>query len=725
MNRLFETRLTVIIISITLALPSALTAGLLYLSCFQTTEFDEPIPLFGASDSIYGNVNSNDYFYFDSPANIFGYISTSQERFLFGRGMTLDSLNLQHEPIFNMHPILLWPRTAEGLRANAHWIDDGGGRYMTRVWMRGAAGIVTYQYELGAEPPPLYGMAVDELQNVQRFQPPAWGAIFIDGQAEVYGEVYGNLTIGTAGNMWLVDDVWYGGARREDGWFIEGGMPHSLGLVSESNIIIKDNWYNGRENGYGEYDADQIDHHSITITAALAAMNQSLKFEHTNEDWEAYQGPSPDERGIIHLRGSLVQRRAAPLHNDNHGGTGYTLDLHYDERFDHRPPPFFDFVVPMYIGGQYGILYIDYSVIVIEDVDCRGLTAGGWWGTEIRFNSNYDLIVRGCINMNGRVESPITVGWIRHYRGGEPARFVADMGGYLPQVKLKNVNFEAGVEVDFNADTILVDSCSFVEDVTLRGSYVEIANSRFGGDVVLDGWGDLTFRRNLVQGGVTVGSNPRSCRLINNTIVNRAGDGVFLDSYHYAELNSNIIAFCRRGVVDDNWHELALLYNDVYDNDEGDYIDCEPGVGSLSVDPMFEDTLRDNYMLTCNSRCIDAGDPDLPPDPDGTRADMGAFWLHRLKVEDGRIIPDDTDLVASPNPFNDAVRIGFKVEKAGEVRLELFDIQGRKILSEAESFPSGSGDYVIDGDRLGGAGVYLLRIGMNGGWRTLKLIYMP
>ncbi|HHE46313.1 MAG TPA: T9SS type A sorting domain-containing protein, partial [Bacteroidetes bacterium] len=78
-----------------------------------------------------------------------------------------------------------------------------------------------------------------------------------------------------------------------------------------------------------------------------------------------------------------------------------------------------------------------------------------------------------------------------------------------------------------------------------------------------------------------------------------------------------------------------------------------------------------------------------------------------------------------PNPFNDAVRIGFKVEKAGEVRLELFDIQGRKILSEAESFPSGSGDYVIDGDRLGGAGVYLLRIGMNGGWRTLKLIYMP
>jgi hypothetical protein len=41
---------------------------------------------------------------------------------------------------------------------------------------------------------------------------------------------------------------------------------------------------------------------------------------------------------------------------------------------------------------------------------------------------------------------------------------------------------------------------------------------------------------------------------------------------------------------------------------------------------MFADTVSNDYHLTEDSPCIDAGDPSSPLDPDGTIADMGAFY---------------------------------------------------------------------------------------------------
>jgi hypothetical protein len=56
------------------------------------------------------------------------------------------------------------------------------------------------------------------------------------------------------------------------------------------------------------------------------------------------------------------------------------------------------------------------------------------------------------------------------------------------------------------------------------------------------------------------------------------------------------------------------------------------GVGNINRDPLFVDPPVD-YHLTANSPCIDAGDPNSPRDPDGTRADMGAFFYdHYLPI---------------------------------------------------------------------------------------------
>ena len=49
------------------------------------------------------------------------------------------------------------------------------------------------------------------------------------------------------------------------------------------------------------------------------------------------------------------------------------------------------------------------------------------------------------------------------------------------------------------------------------------------------------------------------------------------------------------------------------------------GTGNITDSPAFVAPGDHNYALSSASPCIDTGDPALPPDPDGSRSDMGAI----------------------------------------------------------------------------------------------------
>ncbi|MBU0517954.1 T9SS type A sorting domain-containing protein [bacterium] len=51
------------------------------------------------------------------------------------------------------------------------------------------------------------------------------------------------------------------------------------------------------------------------------------------------------------------------------------------------------------------------------------------------------------------------------------------------------------------------------------------------------------------------------------------------------------------------------------------------GTGNITGDPLFVNPVTWNFNLQAGSPCIDTGDPNSPLDPDGTRADMGAFYF--------------------------------------------------------------------------------------------------
>jgi len=86
---------------------------------------------------------------------------------------------------------------------------------------------------------------------------------------------------------------------------------------------------------------------------------------------------------------------------------------------------------------------------------------------------------------------------------------------------------------------------------------------------------------------------------------------------------------------------------------------------------------------------------------------------------------------AFPNPFNPQTTIRFWLEKAGDVRLRLFDARGRQVLALLhESFPAGWHSLEWDGrDEAGVAcssGVYFVRLelGSSGRGSTLRLVLL-
>ena len=129
-----------------------------------------------------------------------------------------------------------------------------------------------------------------------------------------------------------------------------------------------------------------------------------------------------------------------------------------------------------------------------------------------------------------------------------------------------------------------------------------IVNNRAGGLGTYDAYG----------GGV-YGGSVRSCTVVGNSCngtLNADGGGLF-----NAAAVDSIVTLNSPSQLDSS---STASYSDI----QGGW----PGTGNISADPLFYDPARDDYHLTALSPCIDAGDPMSPKDPDGSRADMGAYW---------------------------------------------------------------------------------------------------
>jgi len=135
---------------------------------------------------------------------------------------------------------------------------------------------------------------------------------------------------------------------------------------------------------------------------------------------------------------------------------------------------------------------------------------------------------------------------------------------------------------------------------------------------------------------------------------------------------------------------------------------------NIYFDPLFVNPGAGDYHLQMESPCIDAGDPTWALDPDGTIADIGAFYYDQIGfVANGNETPAAFAIVGPyPNPFNAETRIQFQLPVAGWVKLEVFDISGRSVRAHSHAplhMKAGIHNVTFDGSGLP-SGIYLYRL---------------
>ncbi len=287
-----------------------------------------------------------------------------------------------------------------------------------------------------------------------------------------------------------------------------------------------------------------------------------------------------------------------------------------------------------------------------------------------------------------------------------------------------------GIYLEFNAD-LDVDSTSITGNT---------AQDEGGGIACRQS--TPTFNRceiasnSAVDGGGIHFSDSDSLEIMQSTlsenISSGQGGGIYLESSTLFMLNSIVAGSVGGGgiyfITSDS---TTIAYSDFFGNGAGDFTGAPPpDLGVISgtnangdpcdrffnifLDPSFVDPANLDFHLQEGSPCIDAGDPLSPLDPDDTVADIGVHYFEQLSVNEQPDVARDFQICASvyPNPFNPTTVIRFDLPHAAKVKLDVFDVGGRRVgvdLASTRVYSPGAHEITFDGSGLP-SGVYIYRL---------------
>jgi predicted outer membrane repeat protein len=203
-------------------------------------------------------------------------------------------------------------------------------------------------------------------------------------------------------------------------------------------------------------------------------------------------------------------------------------------------------------------------------------------------------------------------------------------------------------------------------------------------------WADLSYR---------------NCTIANNRgeeigeIHSVQGEINLLNSIIWNENNSII-------TTSNNDEETIIVsYCDITGGRDGLVVDEQDninwGEGNIDEDPLFAGIEELDYHPTEDSPCIDTGDPEAEPDPDGTRADMGAIYFHQEEDEFPHRfdVPDEYETIQAA--IEEAEDGDIVLVAPGEY-IENIDFLGKEITVTSHIFFDNNSDFIeqtiIDGN---------------------------
>jgi predicted outer membrane repeat protein len=264
------------------------------------------------------------------------------------------------------------------------------------------------------------------------------------------------------------------------------------------------------------------------------------------------------------------------------------------------------------------------------------------------------------------------------------------------------------------------NSSAFLSGFTITNGYAHLFTNLDGGGIYCSQ--SSPCLKNLIitgnsaeeKGGGIYCENNSSPSLTNVTISDNSaneGDGIWSFEYSTPNIINSII-----------WDEIASDWTGFPIISYSDILCGWTGTGNISSDPLFVDPANGDYSLQSTSPCIDAGDPTSPLDPDGTIADMGAwFYDQGSDVDDNEIKNVKFNLSNYPNPFNPVTTIKFDIKEYEIGVLTIFNIKGQLI--DSHQFEAGQHNFQWDAENCS-SGVYLYKLQTESFTEIRKMILL-
>lgn len=185
------------------------------------------------------------------------------------------------------------------------------------------------------------------------------------------------------------------------------------------------------------------------------------------------------------------------------------------------------------------------------------------------------------------------------------------------------------IAINSNDDCIDFNNC---KNLTISGNILYNAGDN-GISIGADANGfceNIYMAKNLVVGcttGILV-KDGSDALLDRNTLFNNlSGIRVIEEHLGWGGSNAQVVNTIISNAQNQAWFADGLSEISI------NYCLCDtetlPGLGNLHEDPRFVEIADSIFTLQTSSPCIDAGDPSSPPDMDGTRADIGAFYFNQ------------------------------------------------------------------------------------------------
>ena len=205
------------------------------------------------------------------------------------------------------------------------------------------------------------------------------------------------------------------------------------------------------------------------------------------------------------------------------------------------------------------------------------------------------------------------------------------------------------------------------------------------------------------------GSHEEPSQIINNVIYNNSG-GINVSSPALI-LNNIISGNSGIGIISGN-SSPEISFNNMWDNQGGNYQGCLPGIGDISLDPLFVDPDNGDYHLQQNS-------PSRGVGKDGV--DMGAYPGGIIPVVENEL-PTEFSLQNYPNPFNSSTLIKYQLPENTKVSLDVYNVSGQKIITLVDKIKS-KGLHQVNFDAIDlSSGIYFYQLRTQNTIKTNKML---